>query len=181
MGGTSDARTGRMEMKLLLCAWDPKMVSPWEVIPMGSEPAPQHHRATRPQRGQFWGRGSRERGCPAQRPPHTKNPFRVTGWQGSSQTFFKGLCTEYKSSSFIRAVTQTGPRPQDSDTEWGLPSASGQHSGITVGGAQIPSWWSHRSGASAPLIRSRAISVWCPSEKQFQVDQHDRCSQEHAA
>ena len=97
-----------------LCAWDPKMVSPWGAIPRGSEPAPQHHRATRPERPVFGGGGSRERGCPAQRPlTYTKNPFRVTGWQGSSQTFFlKGLCTEYRSSSFTGLSHKLAPDPK---------------------------------------------------------------------
>lgn len=33
-----------------LCAWDPKTVSPWGVTLTGSEPVPQHHRVTRPER-----------------------------------------------------------------------------------------------------------------------------------
>lgn len=44
--------------------------------------------------------GKAESPCPSQiLLTHTKHPFRVAGWQGSSQVFFQGLCTEYKSSS----------------------------------------------------------------------------------
>ena len=46
-----------------VCAWDPKMVSPWGAIPKGSEPAPQHHRVTGPERPVLgWGWGGVERG-----------------------------------------------------------------------------------------------------------------------
>lgn len=63
------------------------MVSPSGVNPKGSGPAPKHHRVAGPVRP-AWGEGGR----PAQRLlTYTKNPFRVIGWQGPSQTFFFSL------------------------------------------------------------------------------------------
>lgn len=64
---------------------------------------------------------------PAQRPlPYTKNPFRVTGWQGSLRLFFKGLCTEYKSSSFTGLSHKLAPDPkivtQNGGSLWQWPS-----------------------------------------------------------
>ena len=81
-----------MEMKLLCVPGTPR----WSPLGERSPRAQSQLHSTIEslgQRGQFWGGGggewSGDRGCPAQRLlTYTKNPFRVIGWQGSSQTFF---------------------------------------------------------------------------------------------
>lgn len=76
------------------CAWDPKMFSSWVGIPKGSVPAPKHHQVAGPERpAERVGGGGRGGGgspCPAHSLlTHIKNPFRVIGWQGSSDFFFR--------------------------------------------------------------------------------------------
>lgn len=58
------------------------MFSSWVGIPKGSVLAPKHHQVAGPERpAEGWGGSS----CAAHRLlAHIKNPFRVIGWQGSS-------------------------------------------------------------------------------------------------
>ena len=107
-GRLPDARTGMTEMELHCAPGVPRRSPLGERAPRAQS---QLHSTTESlgQRGQL--RGVEQEGCPAQRPlTYTKNPFRVIGWQGSSQTFFfKGLCTEYKSSGFTGLSHKLAP------------------------------------------------------------------------
>ena len=95
-----------------LCAWDPKMVSPWGAIPKGSEPAPQHHRVTGPERP-FWGGGGGA-GREGVQPRDCSLTQRIlsellAGRAPLRLFFFKGLCIEYKSSSFTGLSHKLAP------------------------------------------------------------------------
>lgn len=101
---TASGQGGKDGAQVVPCAWDPKMFSSWVGIPKGSVLAPKHHQVAGPERpAEGWGGSS----CAAHRLlAHIKHPFRVIGWQGSSDSPPQGLCTEYKSSSLLAPVTK---------------------------------------------------------------------------
>lgn len=113
-GRLSDARTGRMEMKLLCVPGTPR----WSPLGERSPGAQSQLRSTTEppgQRGQFLGAGEagREGVQPRDRSLTQRILSELLAGRAPLRLFFlKGLCTEYRSSSFTGLSHKLAPDPK---------------------------------------------------------------------